>query len=161
MARRISKPERLLVYTVIIIVDISQIILNFFVVGVIVNRILDVIVGILLFAYGFIRKLLTTRISLGIIGSFAIEEIPIVDVLPMWTLDVKWMYSTDDGKTEEEGYQDTEKLQEELTENARRGGIIIDDTRRANSLQKPLNQNGVRLPPGHQTPLPPRNLPKV
>lgn len=161
MAKRISKAERGVVYAIIIIVDIAQIILDFFAVGVVINRILDIVVGLVLFVYGFVRKIITTRIALGIVGSFVVEEIPIVDVLPMWTLDLKFMYSVDDGKSEEEAYREVEILQRQITDSAWRLGITIDETRRANALQKPLNQSGKRLPPSRRSPIPPKGPPQI
>ena len=70
------------------IVDVIQIILDLFVVGILINRILDIIIGIILIFWFFILRILTIRVAVGLGLSFIAEMIPILDIAPAWTLDV-------------------------------------------------------------------------
>lgn len=91
---KISKIEWALVLSFFVLVDLIQIIIDLFVVGVIVNRIIDPAAGMILAIYlklRGLRLLKPSRIG-GIVGTFFLELIPIVDALPLWSLDVIFNY---------------------------------------------------------------------
>ena len=73
----------------LIVIDIAQIILDAFAIGVVVNRIIDVIVGAVFPIYLTIRgeKLSDPKRLLGLLATFGLESIPVVDALPLWSLD--------------------------------------------------------------------------
>lgn len=75
-------------YAVAITVDIVEIILDFFVVGAIVNRILDIAMAIFLFFVFLVLRILDERASLILFAALIGEEIPGLDAAPLWTLDV-------------------------------------------------------------------------
>lgn len=74
---------------VLFVIDIAQIILDAFAIGVVVNRIIDVIVGAVFPIYLTIRgeKLSDPKRLLGLLSTFGLESIPVVDALPLWSLD--------------------------------------------------------------------------
>lgn len=97
----IKKGERIIVYAFAIIVDIIQIILDFFVVTEIINHIIDIVVGFIILAYGTIRGIIDGN-KLLILGAYFIgEQIPFINALPFWTLDVKNLFSNIPSKEDE------------------------------------------------------------
>lgn len=86
--RRIGPITTFFLYTFAIVVDIVQIILNLFLIGVLINRIISVGVGTLLLLFLFIVDALNSKTVMLSIGSFTGEVIPVLDSLPMWTLAV-------------------------------------------------------------------------
>lgn len=87
--------------------------------------------------------MVNTKRLLGIVTTFVVELIPVLDSIPTWTIDIIWTWWTTKSKIIAKA---TGKLD------------------RANKLigKIPLNQNGVRLPPpripsnqgGMRSPLP-------
>jgi hypothetical protein len=133
----IKKWERGVMYGFAGIVDIIQVVLNFFVVGAAANRIIDIVMGIILVAYGLIRKLLNVQKGLVLVAFFAGEMIPFVDSLPFWTLDIRNLYS---------GIPSKEEIPAESQENSDRGPVNkIPGVREPRKTQV-LNSNRVRLP---------------
>lgn len=124
--RIIHKWEKNTVISIAVIVDIVQIILNFFAVGVVINRIIDIVMAILIAGYGVIRRLWTVSKALTFVAYFVGEMIPIVDVLPFWTLDIINLYGNTVSSKEE------------------RDEILSEKD--GSSSNMPLNQNGVRSP---------------
>ena len=90
--RRFSFLSFIFLLAFAIIVDIAQLILNLFVVGLFINRGLDVFIGaFLIFIFHLLDVLdAKTIISLGL--SFIVEEIPLLDIAPAWSLDVVYVY---------------------------------------------------------------------
>ena len=79
---KVSTFEWGIVIGLLIVTDIAQIILDFFAIGVVVNRIIDVIVALGLVFYLLIRGELSdpgtrTRTIAIIAASFAAEEVPV------------------------------------------------------------------------------------
>ncbi len=113
------------------IVDIIQIILNLLGgIGVVINRIITIVYGIIVAAYLSWRgvSMVNTKRLLGIVTTFVVELIPVLDSIPTWTIDIIWTWWTTKSKIIAKA---TGKLD------------------RANKLigKIPLNKNGVRLPP--------------
>jgi hypothetical protein len=79
-----------------VIIDIIQIILDFFAIGLVINRFIDVAIGVGLPL--FLRtqgvKLANPKRLLAMIGAFVGEMIPGVDALPLWTADILFTWST-------------------------------------------------------------------
>ena len=75
-------------------VDTIQVFLDGFAIGLIANRLIDIVMGMFLVFYFLMRgvKLGKNRI-IALCSSFLIEEIPIVDAFPAWSADViyTWM----------------------------------------------------------------------
>ena len=86
---KVSTFEWGIVIGLLIVIDIAQIILDAFAIGVVVNRIIDVIVGAVFPIYLTIRgeKLSDPKRLLGLLATFGLESIPVVDALPLWSLD--------------------------------------------------------------------------
>jgi hypothetical protein len=89
----IGKGERGVVYGLAGLVDLVQLILDILVVTEIANHIIDIVFGILLAIYAVLRKILTVKKSLVLIAYFCAEQIPFVNAVPFWTLDVRNLYS--------------------------------------------------------------------
>lgn len=85
------------------VVDVVQFILDIFVIGAIANRFVDIVVGMALAFYFWIRGIkMNAKKVLSLIASFVGEEIPVLDTLPLWTLDVILIMAWDkaEGKIE-------------------------------------------------------------
>lgn len=122
--------EWLILLFVSFIVDIIQVILNLIGgIGVVINRIITIVYGIIVAAYLSWRgvSMVNTKRLLGFITTFVAELIPVLDSIPTWTIDIIWTWYTTKSK------------------------IIAKATGRLDRANKlisklPLNQNGVRLP---------------
>jgi hypothetical protein len=98
---KIGNIEWGLVIGAVVLVDLVQLWLNVYVVGVLINRLIDIVVGMALPFYFWIRGVkLNSKKVLSIIATFVGEEIPVFDSLPLWTLDVLLIMAWDkaDGK---------------------------------------------------------------
>ena len=86
---KVSTFEWGIVIGLLIVIDIAQIILDGFVIGVVVNRIIDFVVGLALPFYLQIRgeKMSDPKRFLAWLATFGLEFIPVVDALPLWSLD--------------------------------------------------------------------------
>ena len=89
----IGKGERILMYGFAGTIDLIQFILDLFVVSEIVNHVIDIIVGFIILAYGLVRGIFTTNKILVLLAYFCAEQIPFVNALPFWTLDIRNIYS--------------------------------------------------------------------
>ncbi len=96
MACRLTKTKWKMLVGLFVIIDILQIILDFFAIGVVVNRFIDIAIGVGLPL--FLRtqgvKLANPKRMLAMLGAFVGEMIPGVDALPLWTADVLFTWST-------------------------------------------------------------------
>ena len=96
MACRLTKTRWRLLVGLFVIIDILQIVLDFFAIGVVVNRFIDIAIGVGLPL--FLRtqgvKLANPKRMLATLGAFVGEMIPVVDALPLWTADVIFTWST-------------------------------------------------------------------
>lgn len=94
---RASIGFKILLYGLAVIVDIAQIILNFFAVGLAVNRIIDIVVGCLLTAIMYAKGLSLaehSKLYISVLGTLLVEEIPVVDIAPAWTIDAWYIIRT-------------------------------------------------------------------
>lgn len=76
-----------LVIGILLTIDGVQILLNFFVIGLVANRIIDIFVALFLAFFLLINGQLDMKRSLMLGASFFAEGIPLVDTLPFWVLD--------------------------------------------------------------------------
>ena len=108
---RISNTEWGLVIGVLLIIDIIQIVLTLLAIGLVVNRIIDVIVGMTFAFYLHIRgeKLQDPKRLLGFLAAFLGEMIPVVDSLPLWSADGVYNYFLARWKNREADKQEKEE----------------------------------------------------
>lgn len=101
MASRINKTEWKLLIGFMAFVDIGQLILDGFVIGLVANRIIDLTIGFLLPIYFFFRgvSMLTLKRAGAFLGVLGLETLVIGDGLPLWTLDVIYMYYSVKGES--------------------------------------------------------------
>jgi hypothetical protein len=87
---KISNVEWGLVIGALFVIDLIQIGLDLlFEVGVLINRFIDIAVGMILVLYLHLRgqDMTNSKRILGFMATFIMEEIPDVDALPLWGLD--------------------------------------------------------------------------
>ena len=86
---KISNIEWGLVIGALLTVDLGQIVLEWLVIGLILNPFIDIFVGMSLALYLQLRgqSLASPKRLFGLIGTFVGELIPVVDELPLWCLD--------------------------------------------------------------------------
>ncbi|MEI6304493.1 MAG: hypothetical protein WCP09_00535 [Candidatus Taylorbacteria bacterium] len=149
----VNSMEKMLVYAFFACVDLTQIILDFTGIGEVANHFIDIGVGIILFSYGSMKKLWAPK-KLGVLlATFIGEQIPFVNALPFWTLDIANLYS---GTITSEQKAETE--QEEFIQNSQiqplnsDGSRLPRNEREQNKYTGPVNQNGLRIPNGGLTP---------
>lgn len=98
-----------LLITAAAIVDIIEIILTFFAVGLVINTFIDVVMGIIVPVYFYLRGIkMTHKKVVNMIGTFVAELIPVVNAFPLWTIDIIRIMMLD--KAEEK----LEKLEEKV-----------------------------------------------
>lgn len=91
---RISNFEWGFVVGIMLMIDIVEFVIDFFVVGAIINRFVDFLcAGGLIFYVKIRRAYMDTRAWTSIGGAFVGEMIPVVDALPLWTLDAIYLWS--------------------------------------------------------------------
>ncbi|MEO8637925.1 MAG: hypothetical protein ABI430_03430 [Candidatus Taylorbacteria bacterium] len=101
---KIGNLEWGLVLTATIICDAVQIVLDFFVIGAIINRFIDIAVGMILPIYFYLRGVkMTSKKIWSMIGAFVGEFIPVVDALPLWSLDVALIMAWEKAEEKAEG----------------------------------------------------------
>lgn len=73
----------------LLVVDLVQIGIDLVAIGVVINRFLDIIVGLGLGLYLQLRgqSLANPKRLFALLGVFGLEMIPVVDALPLWFLD--------------------------------------------------------------------------
>src|SRR4051812_9051216 len=87
---KISNTEWGLVIGALAVIDLIQLLLDVaFGIGIIVNRFVDIAVGFFFGLYLQLRgqSLANPKRFMGLLASFVGEEVPVVDALPLWTLD--------------------------------------------------------------------------
>lgn len=134
-----------ILYVISGFIDILQIILNLFAVGVVANRFIDAILGFGLPIYLHLNgiPMFETKNLLLYMSVFIGEEIPLVDTLPLWTFEVWRMHKN--------------YLKDQLSKNLPIATPIAQFVGNTTSTQQtpprmpqPLNQEGVRQPPQRQ-----------
>lgn len=89
MGSKISKTEWGLVIGAALMVDIFQLLLDLVLIGPFVNGAIDICMGAVLALYFKIRGVkMDSKKVWGMLGTFLLEMIPIIDALPLWSLDV-------------------------------------------------------------------------
>ena len=85
---KISNFEWGLVIGSLAVVDIVQFVLDMFIIGLVANRLIDIVVGMALPLYLKLRgvKLDFKKVG-GMLGAFILEQTPGLDALPLWSLD--------------------------------------------------------------------------
>lgn len=152
-----KKNEWILLGSVTAFIDLIQFILDFFVIGAVVNRIIEVIVGFSLLFYFQIRgvSMFNPKRAAAFLATLVGETIPVVDALPLWTFDVYVTYLTTKG--EEVLMEKAPNIVRHIQENQR-------IAQKYQAQRQPKNQNGVRMPnsrenrpdrPSTPPPLPP------
>ena len=138
-----------ILYAVTGTIDLVQWIIDFTGVGEVVNEFADPVVGIFLALYFQLRGIsMVKRISrlLSLVGGYAAEALS-ASVAPAWIIDVWYIHKT--GKEEwamqQASLAETEGDQENQPLNRMVNGQVM---RQPPIIQKPLNQEGVRLPNG-------------
>lgn len=158
MASKIGKNEWKIVYVVVGLIDFIQfviievILVWVFGVGVLINEVLDVVVGILLALYFQLRGVnLFKRINrlASMVGMEALEELT-GGVAQLWILDVWYIHG--DVKREE-AESDSQQEQESLLNNSIRQPLYKDGMRQPESKQGQTNlavrnTSGIRVPNG-------------
>jgi hypothetical protein len=85
---KISNTEWGLLIGALAVIDGIQFCLDWLAVGVIINRFIDLIVGMALPFYLYLRGVkLTAKKAISMACAFVGEIIPVVDALPLWTAD--------------------------------------------------------------------------
>lgn len=86
---KISNVEWGLFIGALVVVDLAQIVLEWILIGFLLNPLIDIFVGMAIPFYLHIRgeNIADSKRIFGFIGTFFGEMIPGVDELPLWTLD--------------------------------------------------------------------------
>ena len=86
---KISNTEWGLVIGALFTIDGVQIVLDLFVIGAVINRFIDIFVGLSFALYLQLRgqSLVNPKRLLALLATFTGEMIPVVDALPLWGLD--------------------------------------------------------------------------
>ena len=116
--------------TILGLLGIAAIIIGFFGVGILINEIADLVIGVLLVIYFVIRGFSVTRhmqLFLALIAVEGVEELT-GGFAPAWTFDI---YNAKRIATNEKAAQEAEEIQNEIV---------------AETAQQPLNNDGVRSP---------------
>ena len=91
---RISNFEWGFVLGIYITIDVVEFVIDFFVIGAIINRFIDFICAGVLILYVKLRRAYMDTRAWGSIGAaFVGEMIPVIDALPLWSLDVAYLWS--------------------------------------------------------------------
>lgn len=140
--------EWILVTLALAFVDVAQIILDLFAVGVAVNRFIDIAVAIAFALYLFFRGELADpdtrlRIIAILIISFAAEEVPILDAAPFWTGDALYFWHLANKRTNAaNGQKETQQKATKVKtiENQRERIARIQEMRERQQLQNEVNE---------------------
>lgn len=132
-------------------VDILQLILNFFAVGIAINRFIDVAIGIGIPGFLHLNGIKISDNMVLYLSIFLGEQIPLVDSLPLWTLEVWRLQKSNPSQAQASSSIEGEEGQATNTSQDQ-NGIIRPDFR------QPLNKDGVRQPPQRQQTRPLKQL---
>lgn len=90
---QISNVEWALIIGLVVLTDITQLVLDLFVVGVAINRFIDIGVAACMLLYFKIRGVKLNKARLGSIAAvFLGEMIPALDVAPFWSIDAVYIF---------------------------------------------------------------------
>ncbi len=76
-------------------IDVAQLVLDMLIIGVVVNRLIDIFVGLSFAFYLNMRGSLSPRQIASVIAAFGFEFLPGLDAIPFWTLDAVFIMLTD------------------------------------------------------------------
>lgn len=71
--------------------DVVQFVLDLFGFGLVVNRFVDIAIAMVFGMYATTRKLMDQQLAIALAACFIGEEIPVVDVLPLWSFEGWYM----------------------------------------------------------------------
>ncbi len=91
VAHKVWVMEAFFIITFVILIDIIQIILDIFLVGAVVNRIIDIVLVIIVFLWLLLTSRMNSRVILLTVATFVGEAIPVVDLLPLWSLEITYL----------------------------------------------------------------------
>jgi len=135
--------EKVIIFAIFGIIDILQVILSLFIVTAVAVPVVDVFAGLLLYAYGSMRKLWTPQKLMILGATFVGELIPVVNAMPFWTLDVMNLYSkvgmVEDGPDEKTGGVNTNA-------SLNKDGVRLPTKNIATEESVPANVDGIKSP---------------
>jgi hypothetical protein len=149
---KIGLVEWIILIILTIMLDVVQVILDLFIIGIVLNRIIDLIVGFCLPLYFWFRgvSMKSGKNWAAFLGAFGLEEIGLGgdDGLPLWTAEVGvvWLTVTADKiiqriKLKHPLFAKVMDINKTLNTPLNKDGVRLPQTRTA-----PLNQSGMRLP---------------
>jgi hypothetical protein len=72
-----------------VVIDATQVVLDWLIIGLVANRYIDIVVGMgLSFALWILGVKMNKKKIISIVTAFFLEMAPLLDALPLWTLDV-------------------------------------------------------------------------
>lgn len=145
---KIGKVEWIFVYIIALILDIVQIIIDLFGVGIVINEIADPIIGVLFFAYFQFRGVSMIKHPsriLSLLGVAGLEEFT-GGLAPAWVVDVWYIHRT---VKQETAKVQAQKAEEEIYASPRRpayqDGMRMPSNTNSNNTG-PANNDGIRPP---------------
>ncbi len=94
--QKISNIEWGLLIGALAVIDLIQVGLDFaYGAGVLINRLIDILVALALLFIFWMKGIRGIRIFGSVAAAFGLEFIPVVDVLPLWTLDGVYAFAQD------------------------------------------------------------------
>lgn len=144
----ITNTEWALIIGALEFIDLIELILGFFVIGEFVNTFIDWIVGPSLAFYLFMRgeDLSSSKRVISLIGSFFLELIPIINNLPLWTLDGLYLMSLSRVQNREAEREEKKEGEYNKTQLAAQNLAILEQKQRLEVLKaKRLKQEEENL----------------
>lgn len=87
--KRLTGNTPILMVFLAVVIDLAQIILDFILIGLVVNRLIDILVLILYFVWFRANKVSFTKMrALIFFGLGFVEFLPALDAFPLWTIDI-------------------------------------------------------------------------
>lgn len=128
---KVNSGEWILVVLALVTVDVIQIILDFmFTSGIIINRFIDILVGLSLALYLYSRgqladKETSLRIIMVLVVSFGVEQVPILDAAPFWTGDGLYFWHLSRTRDERAKKEEVQRIAQEKEEKMRQQQIKL------------------------------------
>jgi len=150
---KLGKFDWIFLYSLAIVVDIGQFIIDFTGVGIVISEAVEPIMGIFLIVYLQARKfsvLQKPSVLLSLLGVAGLEVIT-GGIAPAWIVDIWWIHKAD---KKDKSYYAEQQGQEELFSNIIRqplydsNGVRRPQIQNKNNVPPKLNISGVRPPKG-------------
>ena len=146
---KVSGVEWGFILGLLLFIDIIQKILDFFLIGEVINRFADILIGGALLFYLAIRGELSNpqtrdRLVLAFLATFAWEEIPVLDIAAFWTLDgwYCWRLSVETNKlADQQVQQQNEEAQQKKLADQQEKIIRLQVFREAQYQQAETEEN--------------------